>query len=56
MFGPRLYALLSKLGYEGTDALDPDSFEWLFKISKDCSLEFSFTLYNNIYIMKIYVN
>ncbi|KAJ0112476.1 hypothetical protein Patl1_02628 [Pistacia atlantica] len=31
MSGSRLCALLSELGYEGADILDPDSFEWPFQ-------------------------
>ncbi|CAM8999963.1 unnamed protein product [Rhodiola kirilowii] len=31
MSGARLCSLLSELGYEGADALDPDSFEWPFQ-------------------------
>ncbi|KAK3228434.1 hypothetical protein Dsin_000315 [Dipteronia sinensis] len=31
MSGTRLCSLLSELGYEGADALDPDSFEWPFQ-------------------------
>ncbi|KAJ0053201.1 hypothetical protein Pint_02600 [Pistacia integerrima] len=31
MSGSRLCALLSELGYEGADTLDPDSFEWPFQ-------------------------
>ncbi|KAK0592277.1 hypothetical protein LWI29_016386 [Acer saccharum] len=31
MSGTRLCSLLSELGYEGVDALDPDSFEWPFQ-------------------------
>lgn len=31
MSGARLCALLSELGYEGADTLDPDSFEWPFQ-------------------------
>ncbi|XP_070661785.1 AUGMIN subunit 3-like [Malus domestica] len=31
MSGATLCALLGELGYEGADALDPDSFEWPFQ-------------------------
>ena len=31
MSGARLCALLGELGYEGAEALDPDSFEWPFQ-------------------------
>ena len=31
MSGARLCALLGELGFEGHEALDPDSFEWPFK-------------------------
>ncbi|XP_031287780.1 AUGMIN subunit 3-like isoform X2 [Pistacia vera] len=31
MSGSKLCALLSELGYEGADTLDPDSFEWPFQ-------------------------
>lgn len=31
MSGARLRGLLAELGYEGADALDPDSFEWPFQ-------------------------
>lgn len=31
MSGARLCTLLSELGYEGANALDPDSFEWPFQ-------------------------
>ncbi|KAK2634184.1 hypothetical protein Ddye_028976 [Dipteronia dyeriana] len=31
MSGTRLCSLLSELGYEGADALDPNSFEWPFQ-------------------------
>lgn len=31
MSAARLCALLSEWGYEGADALDPDSFEWPFQ-------------------------
>ncbi|KAJ0791340.1 putative HAUS augmin-like complex subunit 3 [Helianthus annuus] len=31
MSGAKLCTLLSELGFEGHDALDPDSFEWPFQ-------------------------